>query len=221
MSATFGQWVQTVFDHPVSEPEWYWNEEFESRWEVLDLTDALTVRYLTRIFMRPELLNRYSLEQVAQGIWFLIGESSPGKQGYALISPELVLGERVACIQAMAEFFRSFVAPAVREPADTEFDPFQGACFMWWDLLWHTFPTNGGMPGGEPELHWTCLKVMSEILDLPSELCQLSALHGLNHWHLQYANQVKQIVDAFLDKTIGLTPRVLDDASKARLGLSM
>ena len=86
MSATFEQWVQTVFDHPVSEPEWYWDEEFEPLWKVLDLTDALTVRYLTRIFLRPEPLNRYSLDQVAQGIWFLIGESSPGQQGYSLIS---------------------------------------------------------------------------------------------------------------------------------------
>jgi len=98
MSATFEQWVQTVFDHPVSEPEWYWDEEFELLWEVLDLTDALTVRYLTRIFLRPEPLNRYSLEQVGQGI-----------------------------------------------------------C---------------GVPGGEPELHWTCLEVMTKILDLPSELAK-------------------------------------------------
>jgi hypothetical protein len=221
MGAMFEWWVQTVFDHPVTEPEWYWDQEFESLWEALDLTDALTVRYLTRVFLEPELLKRYSLEQVAQGIWFLIGEASPGKQGYALISPRVVLGERVACIQAMAEFFRNFAAPAAPGPADTECDPFHGACFMWWDLLWHTFPMEGGVRGGGPELHWTCLQVMTEILDLPSELCQVSALHGLNHWHLQYASQVEQIVDAFLGKTIGLTPRVLDYASKVRLGLSM
>jgi hypothetical protein len=75
MSATFEQWAQTAFDHPFAEPEWYWDQGFESLWEALGLTDALTVRYLTRVFLEPELLKRYSLEQVAQGIWFLIGEA--------------------------------------------------------------------------------------------------------------------------------------------------
>jgi hypothetical protein len=162
-----------------------------------------------------------TFEQVAQGIWFLIGEASPGKQGYALISRGVVLEKRLACIEAMAEFFSKLCCACSSRASRHRVRPFHVAYFMWWDLLWHTFPMNGRVRGGGPELHRTCLKVMTEILDLPSALCQFSALHGLNHWHLQYASQVEPIVDTFLGKTIGLTPRVLDYASKARLGLSM
>jgi hypothetical protein len=220
MSVTFEQWVQNVFDHPVREPEWYWDEDFDVLWESLGLSDALTVRYLTRIFLEPYRLKRYSLDQVGQGIWFLIGESSPGEPGYALLRPEVALPERLACIQAMAEFFRNFVMPAAPGPADTNSDPFHSACFMWWDLFWHTF-TDEEQRAGTPELHRTCLKVLTEILNLPSELCRLSALHGLNHWHShpRYAEKVEQIVDAFLGKTPDLTPSVLEYAQKARLGL--
>jgi len=217
VSATFEQWVEIAFDHPVSEPEWYWDEGFDSLWESLGLSDALTVRYLTRLFLEPEQLKRYTLPQVAQGIWFLVGESSPAKLTYALINPEVALGERVACVQAMTDFFRKFVVPAALGPAETDSDPFHGACYMWWDI----FPTRGEPQAGEPELHRTCLKVMAEVLNLPSELCQLSALHGLNHWHQHYAEQVEQMVDAFLSKTTGVTPRIRQYVPKARQGLCL
>ena len=51
MSVTFEQWVETVFDHPVHKPEWYWDDGFDLLWESLGLFDVLTVRYLTRLFL--------------------------------------------------------------------------------------------------------------------------------------------------------------------------
>jgi hypothetical protein len=60
---------------------------------------------------------------------------------------------------------------------------------------------------------------MAEVLELPSELCQLSALHGLNHWYLNYAEQVAEFVDVFLAKASNVTPRVREYASNARKGL--
>jgi hypothetical protein len=59
---------------------------------------------------------------------------------------------------------------------------------------------------------------MTEILKLSSDLCRLSALHGLNHWHERHADQVEQIVDNFLNETTDLTPRVLEYATIARVG---
>jgi hypothetical protein len=90
---------------------------------------------------------------------------------------------------------------------------------MWWDIL----PTYGGPKygpdtGGEPELHAACLNTMAEILSIRSELCQLSALHGLNHWHLNHAKKVEQIVDDFLNRTPGLTARIIEYAVKSRAG---
>jgi hypothetical protein len=60
---------------------------------------------------------------------------------------------------------------------------------------------------------------MAEVLALPSELCQLSALHGLNHWRMHHAEVVEKIVDAFLAKAGDITPRMREYASHARQGL--
>jgi hypothetical protein len=221
-TATFDQWIDAAFDHPVRKREWYWDEDFESYWDRLELSDAVTVAYMTRLFLAPDHLKRYSLEQVAQGIWFLIAASSPGKSAYALLSSEVPLNSRSDCVRAMANFFRMFVAPVAPGRANEQKDDFQSACYMWWDI----FPTYGGPrygnnTGGEPELDIACLSTMAEILSISSELCQLSALHGLNHWHRQYGEEVEEIVDSFLQKTPSLTARIIEYAGKARVGGTM
>ena len=119
-----------AFDHPVQKREWYWDEDFDTYWDRLQLSDAVTVEYMTNLFLAPDQLKRYSLEQVAQGIWFLIGESSPGKSAYALLNAEVPLDERVDCIRAVANFFRIFVVPLAPSRANEQNDHFQEACFM-------------------------------------------------------------------------------------------
>src|ERR1700728_3857630 len=100
MSATFEQWLEFIFNNPVRKPEWYWDEDFDFRWEALELTDILIVRYMTRLFLGSKVLKRYALDQVEQGLWFLIGESSPGRSSEALLRRRAVLSDRVACIHS-------------------------------------------------------------------------------------------------------------------------
>lgn len=109
MSATFEQWLEFVFNNPVRKREWYWDEDFDSRWEALELTDTLIVQYMTRLFLEPGVLRSYSLDQVEQGLWFLLGESSPGCSSKSLLRHEAALLDRVACIHAMSSFFRNFI----------------------------------------------------------------------------------------------------------------
>jgi hypothetical protein len=251
MSATYEQWLEFVFNNPVREREWYWDEDFDSRWEALELSDILIVRYMTRLFMHPEALKSYSLDQVEQGLWFLIGESSPGCSSEALLKHEAMLADRVACIHAMTNFFRTFVLTV----AAGDYDPckecdvsaVKTACYMWWDIFpmrsYMRIPVPGepGLPANliamferwkeeygvdtepakieiDPEIHEATLKVMTEILDLPSELCQFSALHGLGHWHARHPERVEQIVDAFISQHKNLRPHLIEYASSARLG---
>lgn len=192
---------------------------FEVYWGALGLSDVFIVEYMTRLLSGPTQLQPYSLGQVAQGIWFLIGESSPGRSAYALLNHDVPLGQRIDCVRAMTNFFRVFVAPAAPGRANEREDDFQVACYMWWDILpTHGGPIYGDNTGGEPELHVACLDTMGEILTISSELCQLSALHGLNHWHLHHAQKVEQIIDDFLQKSLGLTNRIIEYAGEARLG---
>ena len=214
MGATLDTWVKAVFDHPFSEPEWYWRDDFDTFWEQIEINDTLTVEYMTRLFSAPQLLSGYSHVQVAQGLWFLIGESSPGKSAYAILNRDVALRERIDCVRAMANFFSQFVATIAPGAANTQSDPLQIACWMWWDIL----PTYGG-DAVEPELHDACLDTMSAILSLSPELCHLSALHGLNHWYANDPERVQAIVDSFLNRAANLTPRVVQYAARARAGV--
>ncbi|MGA2967388.1 MAG: hypothetical protein ABSD64_14350 [Terriglobales bacterium] len=245
MSATFEQWLEFVFNNPVRKRKWYWDEDFDSRWEALELTDALIVQYMTRLFLEPGFLRPYSLDQVEQGLWFLLNESTPGKQSETLIRREVALSDRVACIHAMSSFFRNFILAAT----PGHFDPkaptigVTGAAYMWWDIFPMHFYMRSHVPEPaellsmrerfkqlgidlsnvleleiEPEIHQATLRVMSEVLDLPSETCQFSALHGLGHWHAHHPEQVEQIVDAFLTRHKDLRPHLTEYASRARLG---
>jgi hypothetical protein len=256
MSATFEQWFEFVFNNPVCKPKWYFDQDFDSRWEALELTDALIVQYMTRLFLAPTALRSYSLDQVDQGLWFLLGESSPVCPSQTLLRREERLPERVACIHSMSSFFRNFILAVTSD----QFDPkaptigVAGAAFMWWDIFPMRFRMRSHVPGPtgaaallsqleklkfklgaahqnvvlktadeleieiEPEIHQATLSVMSEVLNLPSETCQFSALHGLGHWHAHHPEQVEQIVDTFLTRHKDLRPHLIEYASKARLG---
>jgi len=254
MSATFEQWLEFVFSNPVRKREWYWDEDFDSRWEALELADTLIVQYMTRLFGEPEILKPYSLDQVEQGLWFLVGDASPGGSSKTLLRREAALLDRVACIHAMSSFFRNFVLAVT--PGD--FDPsapaigVEGAAYMWWDIFPMRSYMRSHVPPArtatllsqlekfelgaelhnavlkemadelefeiEPEIHQATLNVMLEVLDLPSELCQFSALHGLGHWHAHHPEQVAQIVDAFVTGHKDLRPHLIEYASRARLG---
>jgi hypothetical protein len=241
MSATFRQWLEFVFNNPVREREWYWDDDFDSRWEALELTDILIVGFMARLFREPDLLKPNSLDQIEQGLWFLLGGSSPGGSSGALLRREAALSERVACIQAMFGFFRDFVltvAPGDFDPnASSATDAVKCAAYMWWDIFPMRFRMSNHLPQRrvpdslrflekwavkkpeiEPEIHEATLKVMSEVLDLPSELCQFSALHGLGHWHAHHPERVEQIVDAFITRHKHLRPHLIEYASMARLG---
>jgi hypothetical protein len=209
----FATWLKAVFDHPILDREWYWGTEFEG-WSSLGLSDEELVAHMTALFRQPSALGQYSLSQVAQGIWFLISDSSPAQPSGVLVRSTVDLEARVACVRSMAEFFRLFVAPSSRGPADTDSDPFHIACYMWWDI----FPTYGGGNAGEPAIHQACLEVMAGVLALDSELCQISALHGLNHWHLHHPAYVEATVDRFLDGRSPISKRVRDYAATARCG---
>ncbi len=213
----FDAWVDGIFNHDVEGPEWFWGSEFDDVWTAHEPADAVTVSYVTRLFSESDRLRRYSLEQVAQGLWFLVGEASPAGIAQTLLTPAAPLDERVEAARSFGSFFRDFVAPATSGPADTDVDRFHIVCYMWWDI----FPCWGGSQSGEPEVQDALLGVMEESLSLPSELCQLSALHGLNHWHLHHPDRTRRVIDEFLSRVNHATPRVRQYAAVARSGFAL
>src|SRR5262245_1210324 len=213
MAAEFERWVDVVFDHPADGPGWFWAPDFDEQWDALGLDGPTTVSYLTRLYRESSTLSRFTLDQVAQGIWFLVGESSPAQPSHEVLNRAIPLDRRVTCIRSIATFFREFVAAAAPAAADTEENKFHIACYMWWDI----FPTWGEV---DVEIADACLATMADVLRSPAELCQLSALHGLNHWHARHGAEVERTIDAFLETAKGVTPRIREYAALARQGLA-
>lgn len=208
----FEQWVSYMFDHPVTEPAWYWDIDEPS----VNLSKPLVVEYATRLFQNSgSLLAPYSDEQLNQGLWYLIGESTTDL--YALRNLEIPLEARLECIRSIYEVYRQCFLPRCTQHLsymdEPGAGPLNGICYMWWDI----FPLYGQPKDPlRKAIDEACMSVMKETLELPSEACQEAALHGLGHWGLYYEDQCKAIIEPFLRRT-NLRPELLRYAKHAHM----
>jgi hypothetical protein len=66
---SFEDWLRFIFDHPVTDPKWHWEENAP----YLEVPPELTVAHITRAFESPRrFLGGYSDAQLNQALWFLI-----------------------------------------------------------------------------------------------------------------------------------------------------
>ena len=213
----FEQWVLHIFDHSVADPTWYLQFGQET-WYGDPLT---TVRYMTCLFESSErLLQDYSREQLEQGLWYLAAEGGPFI--HDLLDKDVPWPVRERGLQSIRVFYEKFFAVACTDDlghlCKTTLIPVNGACYMWWDI----FPSYGHPE--DPSRHdedQTVLNVMRSILDLPSEACRESALHGLGHWQLNYPEVVRQIIDKFLETHPEISPPLRKYALAAQMGLML
>jgi len=166
---TFEQWVVFVFDHPTvvrrerevgvpREKTWYLQDE----WEHWGSPEHL-LPYMTRLFRKPDfLLERYSVEQLRQGFWYLPGGS---RLNDWLWDTGIAWRLRKKCILAMVPLFkRMFIKEQL---GDT--------CYMWWDFF------RNFRDKQDTKVKQAMLTAMEQILLLPSDDCRAAALHGLGH----------------------------------------
>jgi hypothetical protein len=207
----FAEWVQYLFDNP---PDYRWFDRITA-WD--DLPSAVLVDYLTRLFTAAgTVLAPFSDAQINQTLWFLVGEGSDGAA--ALFDAAVPWAERRTCLEATLALFTGCFLPRCT-PAlshrDESASALNSICYMWWDL----FPTWGAPEDPRrAELDALVLSLLERILDLPSDACRESALHGLGHWMSHYPERVVGIVDAWLRRQPGLRPALRTYALAARCG---
>ncbi len=218
----YEEWVRYVFDHPVLDPQWWWQEPESghfTEWNEL-ANPARTLSYLTRFFQTPEvLIERFDRRQVNQGLNLLV--SSACSNHMSVLSDErLPWMDRRACIDAMIPLYAKLMAPVYRNDlghttsADDELQHPTYACYMWWDVI----PLYGGMECNDRDrLNEAVLHVFEEVLKLSAESCLESVLHGLGHWHLYIPDQTEPIVRRFLMRT-DISPQLRSYAERAAVG---
>jgi len=201
---TFNKWVKLVFSHPVAEPAWYWDEElwqFREHWaDSFDPKQYLL--YATQLFKQPAfLLKKYSIEQIEQGFWLLLSGPSGFNLGELVWNKKLPWRVRQACVLSMGDLFQNLFTKT----------PDLIICFMWWDELrdWD-FRKNR-----DPKIRDIVFQTLSLILAIPSEPCQMSALHGLGH--LKHS-ETKTLITDYLKQNPRLKNEIKKYAHLARKG---
>jgi hypothetical protein len=241
----YEQWVRFVFEHPVPEDaeraaSWY------DKIACAASQPATLVGHFTRMCGESvQIGQRYTVEQVDQGIWFLL--SHPARFGRLLTDAGVPLERRLECIRAMYRVYAEYVT-TIKSVVPNGFD-------MWWDLICSDFWANvqqrcrpiniaeldvGELMRQATEVLRRAEQVLSgevvnsedarqralaehgakreallplltederqildalfntlqRILELPNDVCQHCALHGLGHLHHP---GVKGVVMQFLD----------------------
>lgn len=132
---SYQKWLELVFDHPVPRrlpgamPNLAAQWDADLRFHVSD--PARLFKHMTRCCREFKAISkRFTLRQINQGIWFLLGAGFGF--GKYLADPKIELQLRMDCVYAMLIPYSDFVAPSRVYAMENCFE-------MWWDLVCSEF----------------------------------------------------------------------------------
>ncbi len=191
----FDEWLEFVFEHPVTKPAWHWNDDADE-WGGKPVE---TVGHLKKMLLESgACLKSFSDDQLNQGFWYLISGAC-SETGRCLTDESVPPDSRKSCILAIENLFRDcFMVRCSNHLSHLDehgANPLNSICYMWWDVL----PVCGcSEDTGRRETDSLFLGVMERTLKLESEACRESALHGLGEWHCFYPEKVQKIIEDFI-----------------------
>lgn len=217
-------------------PEWaiaVLTDEDRGQW---NSSPQMELKKLTELFslgseLLGEYLNELSTKDLNDGLWNVVGSS--GLLNH-LFDQGVDNQTKVDCIASIRflffDLFSQRCRPVLSHGLKTypeDFEPLNSICYMWWDL----FPTWGSPDSTATKtIDSAILEVLNEILHSENISCVESALHGLGHWHLNYAEETELIIDRFLKETnpaklsklsggdLSVENKLRDYAKAARIG---
>jgi hypothetical protein len=228
-SMTFDQFVEFFFAREVVPDEQqfaYFLQDLSGQKfdEAVPSSPSVIIEHMTRLCTEfARIAPRYSLPQLDQGIWGILGGNL--RLYEFLWDSSIPLKPRIQCIRSMYSVFSDFVATSKVEVMETGF-------YMWWDLILHGFWSQWKLL--ENHIEWghaskldtesrLLLDVMFEtlksILEISDAKTQDCALHGLGHLHHP---GVRETVQKFIDHNkIGVTEKRLQWLEGCRDGKIM
>jgi len=192
-SKSFDEFVEFFFDRkvvPDEEQFHYFSTDLEGREydEAVPSSPSVLVGHMNKLFLEfGRIAPKYSLAQIDQGIWGILGENL--RLYEFLFDASVSLPNRLECIRSMYSVYSDFVAKSEAEP-----EPDLSGFYMWWDLILHGFwipprPRIAGTYKGDPSrldeesrvLLDAMFDTLKRMLDIPHTETQRCALHGLGH----------------------------------------
>lgn len=213
MHARYLEWIEYVFDHPVSQPEWHRDpavEVFEGDEEYMAMLLELT-------FLRSGSdLTRFTDAQVNQGLWYLASPAC-SKHMFTLKSRAVELDVRLDAIKAIGDLYQDCFAKRCSETlshldqAGSDLNPI---CYMFWDI--NPLGSLEGCPN-EARTADVIFGVLREIFETGHLACQEAAIHGLGEFSCFYPERVEREIDLLLKEGIS-HPDLREYAIRARSG---
>jgi hypothetical protein len=192
-SYLFNEFVNFCFDRKVVTDkelfDYFYTDSAGQRCEeAIPASPEVLITHMTKLFSEfGAIVPKYSLTQIDQGIWAIIGPFF--HLAGLLFDPSIQLPIRLECIRSMFYVYSGFVA---KSEADLNLT----GLFMWWDLVLDDFwtpprPFVAGTYKGDASkldaesrvLLDVLFETLNRILDLPDTETQRCALHGLGHLH--------------------------------------
>ncbi|CAG0939553.1 hypothetical protein BROC_00696 [Candidatus Brocadiaceae bacterium] len=169
------QFEDFIFNHPMPEnTEQYWYNDIDM-WIDYEKEDVIKL-YIQMFHHSNELLKLYSEEQLEQGFWVMMGFSLADNWTIngLVWANSISIEKRIELIYAMYELFKNLFN---NNSLDT-------SCHMWWDALaydFHPMKRRSRENETERQIQDAMFNTLKSILELSSEKCRISALHGLGH----------------------------------------
>jgi hypothetical protein len=215
---TFEQWIDGIFDHPVTDPEWFWDRYSDPNVDTCVEDDETNAEYLARLFTDSDrVLRRFDDAQVGQGLRMIVSNSC-SDHAYSIVGGHAPWPVRQRAIRSIYDVYEKCFANRCVEGLmhlGEAKSPLNTICFLWWDV----FPAWGDPqdPSRSEEAD-EYIRVMERCLSLVHHACLEGALHGLGHWQLIFPERTEPIVDRFLRQRNDLRPELVLYARRARDG---
>ncbi len=217
---SYDDWVRYCFDREVKKPEWYWQYDENGDADWYCPTPSLLASYLCRLFKRSgDLLDQYSQEQVAQGLYFICSSGS----GYLQTAREGSVSkeDQINWIKSVSHLYTDLFSKACShyyghlDQGPEKPKPLNSLCYMFWDL---DCLEGAAMFPGEEYLVEPIFEVLCCALKQPSPACIESALHGLGHLEIYHPDRVHKLIGDFLGSHADATAELTAYAERALKG---
>ena len=165
--------------------------------------DVLT-EYGIRLFEQPAfLIEKYTDQQITEGVWFLFGSASEYFHDFR--DKVVPTDNQLALMHSVATMYTDlFDRVCNRHGKDPDEDcvnelPLDVAVFMIWDMSCIEGPLC--FPKDHPHLVDPSFDVLETALfKCRTSTCKLSALHGLGEVQRKHQERVHELIDRFLDQ---------------------
>ncbi|AKG24864.1 hypothetical protein [Calothrix sp. 336/3] len=213
----YQEWINHVFNHPVHDPQWYFDVD-APKFEVSDIEfTSLFIKTMDRCGID---LLQFDDAQVNQGLWYIFLNACSDYM-FQLKSVSVPREDKARAIVAIkhlySDCFEKRCTPTLSH-LDEPSSPLNDICYMLWDIT----PLNYWEGSDDKEfLYEQVVEVLAFALKSPNIACVESALHGLGHTQMEAPKLVEQVLDEFLGENKLLSEDLVSYAEIAKTGYIM